>query len=210
MMDPVTGALVGSVIEGGLSYFGQHSANRTNQKIARENQAFQERMSSTAYQRSVQDMRAAGLNPLYYLKGGAASTPGGSLSTAQNTMEGFKGSTGKSLEAYFAKKQLEQMEAQIDNIKSSTALNSAKTVESQEQLRVLQAQIDNIAAQTGYVITQDDRLKAQNGKFMLKNLPFSAAYDALKEGQQMLSDLNTGKPKPSYFGGFVKVRKKGT
>lgn len=83
----VWGAIIGAgaqLIGSALSASGQRKTNETNREIARENNAFQERMSSTAYQRSMADMRSAGLNPILAYKQGGASTPSGTTIAAQN------------------------------------------------------------------------------------------------------------------------------
>lgn len=86
MPDPATmWSLAGTVASGLGSVFGQGQANRANREMAREQMRFQERMSSTAVQRAVEDYRAAGLNPaLAY--GQVASSPGGASSDARDVM----------------------------------------------------------------------------------------------------------------------------
>lgn len=69
----------GSLVSGAGSFLGQKSANDANTALSLKQMEFQERMSNTAYRRSMADMQAAGLNPILAYKQGGATTPSGSM-----------------------------------------------------------------------------------------------------------------------------------
>lgn len=136
MLDPVMGGIVGDAVGGLLGIGGQASANAANARQAQLNRDFQERMSSTAWQRGVKDMRAAGLNPaLAYEKGGASSPSG---STAQ--MESVTGNISSSaVQAMQVKAQNKLAEA---NARKAGAEATQLEIESAWRLAELKARID--------------------------------------------------------------------
>lgn len=78
-------ATIGSALIGANSSAkAQASANQANAQLSQNQMDFQERMSSTAHQREVEDLRKAGLNPILSANGGASS-PAGSSATMVST-----------------------------------------------------------------------------------------------------------------------------
>lgn len=110
--------------------------NKKGRDEAKRQMDFQRDMSSTAHQREVADLRAAGLNPILSGTGGAgASTPGGSMapmeSTASDSREAFK--MGKLID-----EQLKNLEKDTDK-KSQEERTSAGLERLQKTQRIREA-----------------------------------------------------------------------
>ena len=83
---PLIGAVAGPAIAAAASSLGQARANRANIRLAREQMAFQERMSGTSWQRAVEDMKLAGINPMLAYQQGGASSPSGQTARVEDVI----------------------------------------------------------------------------------------------------------------------------
>lgn len=100
---------------------------------AQKQMDFQERMSSSQYQRGMADMRAAGLNPMLAYSQGGASSPSGAMGSAgganfENAMEGLGQGVTSAGQLGRATADLMLTKEQINNTATTADLNKANTI----------------------------------------------------------------------------------
>lgn len=148
---PIASTIIGGLFGAG----GQAAANSANTRLAREQMRFQERMSSTAAQRSVADYRAAGLNPALAYEN-TASSPGGASAVIGNVGDaasrGASAGLSSARDVSMFKKQMELLEAQIEGAKATAAKTHTENARIQSMFPfesgLLAAQARNLTTQT--------------------------------------------------------------
>lgn len=119
---------LGALGAGALGMWSTAKANQANREMVQKQMDFQRMMSSTAYQRAMQDMRKAGLNPILAYSQGGATTPTGS--TAKIEPEVAHG-VSSAMQAARLQSEVRQIQAQTELVKTQDVLQKLQLPEAQ-------------------------------------------------------------------------------
>lgn len=162
-----SGAIKGAmpIIQGGMQMYGQSATNAANAQQAQKQMDFQAQQTGTSYQRGVEDMKAAGLNPmLAYSQGGASS--GGGASAIMGNEVGAGASSA--LQSYQTMQGIQNMQAEERAINARTANTDMDTINKGLNQPILK----NVgeAGKWDYQLKREELNRAQLGNYLTNNI----------------------------------------
>lgn len=157
--------LIGLLAAAGIASAGSIYNNRQQRKLQQSTNSEAINLANTAHQREVEDLRAAGLNPILSATGSGAATP--SLGTAQldNVFDSF-GSNARGIGDMISKRRAlenESVASQIRKTDADTDASIATAANLKAQNENLHEQNENLKVEREHILA-DTILKQKQAK----------------------------------------------
>jgi len=215
--DPVQG-----LVSGGLSMLGGSQANKAawDRQMASQNfnaaqsQAqmnFQERMRATQYQTSVQDLMAAGLNPMLAYSQGGSGTPSGSSASSSPApvhdvvtpaVSAYMNAKQTGADLVLKNEQAKATNAQAEQSRTQALANTAAALNQAEQSKMPAQQIENLQKTLSLITAQINqanaaaqassaaaaKTKQETDLGIVSSNPITQGWGEIKRGVQYVHD----------------------
>lgn len=189
-------SFLGAALSGVAGIVGGILGQRAQEEAQDRAYSYNERMANTTFQRSVADMKEAGLNPMLAYNVQSPTGAGGSTDYYDSAPV-VNNAFSSAMNAIALKKDLEIKNTQDDKMKSEISLTKATEEEKREQAKYMRAMVIGQERENSIKLNQvessayDSKIKKAQVDLLMKQIDKAIEDGKYAKAQAMLAEYNT-------------------